>query len=259
MANTQQDFEGMIRYKASPGNYIYVKDKSDNKDSIDINIWFTRGKILIRNAYKNPAKEVLVLIDSGKVYTINRDKETYFVDKLLVRKPSAPAEVQHIAGYRSSPVQNFKGYIFGASGKTTMWFADSLFFTVPEKYEDNVELLMVGNGHIMLKAEINSAFLPENDSESEGETGNEMADQKITIIASAVIPGGIKPEDFIIPGNFKRFDPSMEKMVAADSFYIMDTSVAPVAPPTAPKAPATPKKPAAKGKPTTKPPIRKEN
>lgn len=258
LANAQQDFEGMIRYKSSPEKEMYIRDITDNKDSMEINIWFTRGKILIRNISKDPTEDILVLIDSGKVYTIDRKEKTYRVKKLHVRKPSTPAEVLQIAGYRSSPVQNnARGYVFGGSVNTILWFADSLFFTVPEKYEDNEELLMVRKGHIMLKAEINTDFLPNDYQDTDGE--NEMIDNKITIIASAVIPGGIKAEDFMIPVNFKKFDPKMKEIVALDSIYMVDTSLAPVAPPPAEKTPAMPKKPASKGAPTTKPPIRKEN
>lgn len=261
LANAQQDFEGMIRYKSSPEKEMYVRDITDNKDSMEINIWFTKGKILIRNISKDPAEDILVLIDSGKVYTIDRSEQTYRVKKLHVRKPSTPAEVLQIAGYRSSPVQNnARVYVFGGSVNTILWFADSLFFTVPEKYEDNEELLMVRKGHIMLKAEIATDFIPAYENEdTEAETDKEMVDNKITIIASAVIPGGIKAEDFMIPFNFKKFDPKMEEIVAMDSIYKVDTSLAPVAPPPAKKAPAIPKKPASKGAPATKPPIRKEN
>ncbi len=261
LANAQQDFEGMIRYKSSPEKEMYIRDITDNKDSMEINIWFTKGKILIRNISKDPSEDILVLIDSGKVYTIDRDEKTYRVKKLHLRKPTAPAEPQQIAGYRSTPVQNnARGYVFGGSVNTTMWFADSLFFTVPEKYEDNEELLMVRKGHIMLRAEISTDFIPDYEKEdTEKETGNEMVDNKINIIASAVIPGGIKTEDFMIPVNFKNFDPKMEEIVSVDSIYMVDTSLAPVAPPPAKKAPAIPKKPASKGAPTTKPPIRKEN
>ena len=250
----------MIRYKSSPEKEMYIRDITDNKDSMEINIWFTKGKILIRNISKDPAEDILVLIDSGKVYTIDRDEKTYRVKKLHVRKPTAPAEVIQIAGYRSTPVQNnARGYVFGGSVNTIMWFADSLFFTVPEKYEDNEELLMVRKGHIMLKAEINTDYLPNDYQDTEGETENEKTDNKITIIASAVIPGGIKNEDFMIPVNFKKFDPKMEEIIAMDSTNMANATLDPVAPPPAKKAPAIPKKPASQGAPATKPPIRKEN
>lgn len=260
MANAQNNFEGMIRYKSSPEKAVYIRDVTDNNDSMEINIWFTKGKILIRNISKEPAEDILVLIDSGYVYTIDRDNETYRIKKLRARKVIAPAEVLQIAGFRSSPVQNnARGNAFGGSVNTTIWYADSLFFTVPEQYEDNDELLMVRNGHIMLKAEISTDFSPENYPETDDETKMEEVDNKITIIATAVIPGGIKPDDFIIPANFKKFSPVMDSAAAWDTTIMVDTVYAPVTPPAPKKAPASPKKPAPKAVKSTKQPIRKEN
>ncbi len=259
LTHAQAGFEGMIRYKASPEKDFFEKEKAEIKDSMEINIWFTKGKILIRNLTKSSEEDILVLIDSAKIYTINREDETYRVKKLRERKVASPPEVIQIAGYRSSPVQyNADGFAFGGAVNTTIWYADSLLFSIPEKYDGNEELMIIRNGHIMLKAEITTDFNPHNFREFEVDT-LPTTEEKTTIIASSVIPGGIKPEDFIIPANFKIFNAAIDSAVDWDNSIMADTTHVPVAPPPPKKAPATHKKPAPKAVKSMKQSIRKEN
>jgi hypothetical protein len=260
ISHSQKNFEGWIHYKASPEKEFYTEGVRNKGDSMDIRIGFTKGKILIRSS-KDSEEDLLILLDSAKFYTLDHKNKSYSSRKMNVTKPGKPATVLTIAGYQCTPSQSEgTGTGFGGPVRTTIWFADSLFFDVPENLAANDELLMIRNGHIMLKAEIITSFnrgLYRNDEE---DTVAENKEEVLTIMATTVTPGNIRPEEFLIPSSYtKNLYVAMADSVAAlDSTVMVDAVMAPPTPPVK-KAPATPKKPAAKGKPATKPPIRKEN
>lgn len=255
--HAQTEFEGWIYYKASPEKNTYLDQLEKNEDSMDIQIGFTNGKILIRNSTKSRHEDLLILLDSAKSYNLDHKNKTYSSRKLKVVKPLIPATVLTIAGYQCTPILS-DGPELGLGGplQTTIWTADSLYFHIPEKFKANEELLMVRNGHIMLRAEItlnnNYGRYMENEADTVSRDNNEV----ITIQATTIIPGNIQPTDFLLPANY-----TFEKLdVGVDTFAVRDTEFIPDPPyPATEKAPAAPKKPATKGSPSTKPPIRKEN
>jgi len=256
-SQAQRDFEGWIFYKTSPEDHTYIDRLEKNGDSMDIQIGFTERKILIRNNTKSRHEDLLILLDSAKSYNLDHKNKTYSIRKLKVVNPFSPATVMNIAGYRCTPIQsNGPESGWGSSLQTTIWTADSLYFHIPEKFKANEELLMVRNDHIMLRAEISLDYNEDYSRQRDVDSVDEKNNKVITIQATSIIPGNIKPDDFLIPAEytFDNLEVRVDTVVSWDTAYIPDPPA-----PAPKKAPATPKKPASKAKPTTKPPIRKEN
>ena len=260
MSYSQKSFEGWIHYKATPEKEYSIEGIKDKGDSLVIQIGFTKGKILIRSS-KESEEDLLIFLDSAKLYTLDHKNNSYSSRKMNVSKPGIPATALTIAGYHCTPSRSEgSGTGFGGPVRSTIWFADSLLFDVPEKLAANDELLMVRNGHIMLKAEIITSFnrgLYRNDNE---DTVAENNEEVLTVMATAVKPGNIRPEEFMIPSGYRKnmYVTMADSAVTWDSTVMVDTEVT-LPPPAVKKAPAAPKKPATKGRPSTKPPIRKEN
>ncbi|HMU47762.1 MAG TPA: hypothetical protein PKC72_15430 [Chitinophagaceae bacterium] len=265
--NAQKDFEGMIRYKAT-SNEIRVSE-NDNADSGEIKIFFTAGKILVvtNKDTEDGEERTLILVDSAKSYILDMKNKSYRAKKLRATK-QVTAGKEKIAGYMATPLQGGMGnsnLMLGANA--TLWFADSLFFKVPAKYEGNDELLMVKNNHILLKAIIN---LGDYGAWREDMTDEETADESTTNIAMIeaveVAAGKVNLADFTIPSDFVKWNypviyPDSVITEEMDTAMMMvDTSAA--APDTKPvmKKDTAPTKPkSAKNKTTDKSSLRKED
>lgn len=256
IANTlpaQKDFEGCITYK------VTQKLESDNGDTPEeINIWFGHGRIRV-NTIKGGTEEYLLLaIDSGKAYSLNKTSKTYEVNTLKTRKKYAVAEKEVIAGHIATPVQsgtNLWGSSFGMS--SILWFSDSLLFNVPEKFEGNEELLMVHNNHILLKARIVMDLNLRGSSFNDESEPSDSSDENYFVLeAIKVMPQPTAPGFFTIPDDYTK----LTLLAMPDTAAIMvDTAMAeeiePPPPPAPKKAPA---KTPVKGK-TYKSSLRKEN
>lgn len=210
LLNAQKDFEGMIRYKAT-SNEINVSENY-KADSGEIKIFFTAGKILVvtNKDMEEGEERTLILIDSAKSYILDMKNKSYRVKKLRATKQSTAGK-ERIAGYMATPLLGGMGnsnLMLGAHA--TLWFADSLFFKVPAKYEENDELLMVKNNHILLKAIINlgdyGAWQEDMmDKETDDQTINEQTNIAM-IEAVEVSPGKLNLADFAIPNDFVKWN-----------------------------------------------------
>ncbi|MBI5371495.1 MAG: hypothetical protein HZA79_05655 [Sphingobacteriales bacterium] len=209
--NAQQDFEGMIRYKASPEKDL--SRENSNPDSLEITILFSRGKIRIVNTMNSEKDDILVLIDSAKSYTLDKKRKTFGVKRLRENRPPETLLPLTIAGYACSPVRINAWMPFGGAD-VSLWFADSLFFQIPEKYEGNDELLMIRKGHIMLKAVIRENNYSRRYMDSDTVTAD-PGDHTFILIATEILPGAVKPEDFLIPPGFTK---------AGYPYYPVDTA-----------------------------------
>lgn len=250
----QKDFEGIIRYTASPEESSFDSNDSNDhpkKDSVKITIAFIPGKILIRTDKGGNMSEenILILIDSAKVYTLNKYNKTYRVKRLLTNRPMEPAVKEIIAGYSGSPLQVNNNLQMMLGANATLWFADSLFFHVPAKYEGNEELLMVNNNRILLKAIIKINDYPRYNQSEEEDTIPADNSKEISLIVSEVIHGNINPSDFVIPAGYTTSTP------AVDTFVTMPDSTAWIADTILVK-PAPEKKPAASQKAPAKKPVK---
>ncbi len=221
--NAQTGFEGYIRYKASPPESPILHEKED--DPVEIKIFFTVGKLLIRTNKNGEENEehILVLIDSAKVYRIDRREKNYRVKKLSGNQQLLKAEKEIIAGYTATPFQINNGNMSQLAGaNATLWYADNLFFYVPEKYEGNEEMMMVKNNRILLKALIKMddySSRYETDGEETERTGEENV---VTLTAIEVVPGKIDPSLFMIPSAFTRAI-SAEPFMTDTAMIYMDT------------------------------------
>lgn len=261
-ASAQKDFEGVIKYK------IISSDASEEKgmvDSIHLTAFFSPGKMLMKTN-KDEEEDILVLLDSGKVYKLNKDDKTYRVKKLRETTAPVSSSSEMIAGYMATPAQlngNMFGGIFG--GNTTFWYADNLSFTVPQKYERNEELLLISKNHILLKAIIRMEYSFDNNMDEENENIKDKSSE-MKLIATEIIAAPQSPSLFTIPAEYIKVD---SRSFVPPSFYdtamVMVDSVTAVmdpVPPHPPQKPTPPKKAPVKQPVKTAPakkPIRKEN
>lgn len=260
----------MIRYKASSNETR--ESENDKADSGEIKIFFTSGKILLvtNKDMEDEEERTLILIDSAKSYILDMKNKSYRVKKLRTIK-QVTANKEKIAGYMATPLPGGMGnsnLMLGANA--TLWFADSLFFKVPAKYEGNDELLMVKNNHILLKAVINlgdyGAWREDMmDEDTEDESHNEQVNIAM-IEAVEVAPGKVNLADFTIPNDFVKWNypvivPDTVITEEMDTTMIMVDTTA-MAPDTKSakqkeEVPAKPK--SSKIKTTDKPALRKED
>jgi len=207
LLHAQKDFEGMIRYR--------TKDARET-ETAEVKIFFTPGKILFHtdNGPEKGEERTLVLLDAARIYEFNMKEKKYRVKKLKAIKRFV-AIPERIAGYRATPFSGGMGnsdHLFGSNA--TLWYADSLLFTVPAKYELNDELLIVKNNHILLKVFINMGDYKSWDEDQTDNNNNagdstEMIMNAVTLEAIEIVPGKINPSDFTIPPGFTEWSYSL--------------------------------------------------
>jgi hypothetical protein len=198
----QKNFEGKIVY-------LLEADKEEKKPQLTV--FFSAGKVkLVFKEGEDPDnKYVVVVPDSGRIYTINTSTKEYKQKKLDVTEPAGTYMPQKktIAGYATTSAKGnesgFGGLLGGfISLKNTVFnVADSLVFMVPAKYANNAELLMLNNNHIVLGAEmtIGSPFM---EGEGDNELEKDGRPKKITATAIEVTPMTFTAEDFAIPAGY---------------------------------------------------------
>jgi hypothetical protein len=253
----QKNFEGKIIY-------LLEADKEEKKPQLTV--FFSAGKVkLVFKEGEDPDnKYVVVVPDSGKVFTINTSTKEYKQKKLNVAEPAGTYTPQKktIAGYATTSAKGNESGLDGLLGgfislkNTVFSVADSLVFIIPAKYANNPELLMINNNHIVLGAEMTmaSAFMEgeaDNESEKDGKA------KKITATAIEVTPMTFTADEFAIPAGYtlevrKPYETSMSD----STMSMMDTAIAVMVDSAAVYVPA--KKPAKKPvkKPLKKAPIK---
>jgi hypothetical protein len=245
-ANAQKPFEGIIVYK--------LHNSAEEKQDAELTALF--GKNSIRLRFKEnenyDKEEVLINLDSGKVFTLNSTEKTYRVKKLVSTDFSAAdLSSKKIAGYETTAVdmshQSIAGSLFGG-GKLVLYKANDLYFPVPEKYSTNPELVIVSQNKIVLGAVLkyNKKTLMYDENEDD-DTLQDMP--IITVDAISVKLMNLPTEDFIIPSDYAKysyndFSVADSAIAMVDSTAWMMDSVATALPPPPPppaKAPAKPK------------------
>jgi hypothetical protein len=227
----QKDFEGMVRYKITTPGHSDTDEKVN--DTVELKIFFTPGKLLLRSNKKESDEDILVVFDSSKVFFFNKKEHTYRTKKLHITKPMAPAQRKMIAGYQSTPVQTSSNNWTQLIGRSsTLWYADSLFFSMPEKFEGNEELIMVKSNRILLNAVIlldGNMFRYGRDEEEEEENKKEEPADELVLEAVEVIPGISSPAIFDIPADFVKEKPYSYSMPDT-AVAVMDTIALPAPP-----------------------------
>lgn len=258
----QKPFEGTIRYRLTmtPGL----------EDSVNISIFFGPRKALLRVEQGEKGmvldSDLLIDLDSGYVYRLNAGSKTYRSKKLrsFEDKPQVSPGNKSILGYAATGV-NLGGSGSSVSYMRLMAMADTavayvandLLFPVPEKYEQNAELMFVHKGHIVLGGELIMSL--GNDYEDENEESGKMP--RFSFEAKEIIARPVDPALLRIPAGYEKWSRERMEMhwdsarldstsIITDTVIVMeDTSTLIEIPPPPPPA----KKPAQKKTPSKKP------
>ncbi len=252
----QKNFEGKV---------VYLLEADKDEKRPELTVLFAPGKVKLtfKENEEPDEKYVLVLLDSGKVYTINTATKQYKQKKLQVAEVAGsytPVK-KSIAGYATTSAKQPQGGLGSMLGGfisfRNMVFdvADSLLFDVPAKFLNNPELMMISGNHIVLGAQM-SMGSPFVEAEVDDEKEREKMTKNILASATAVTPMSFTADEFAIPAGYELEVRKPYEMPAADTAMVMyDTPM--VAVDSAVKyVPA--KKPAKKPvkKPTKKAPIK---
>ena len=208
-AHSQKDFEGKVVY-------LMEADKDEKKP--ELTVWFAPSKLKISFKEKetSDAEYVVVRLDSGKIFTINKAQEHFKVKKLQTRLGNNfVSEKKDIAGHSTTSVlleTNSSGTGLGgilSMNDIVYDLADNLSYTIPEQYKGNTELMMVYQNRIALGASLQiSTFFG-----GMGDEENEKAATKITAKAIAVTPMILDAAEFEIPAGYT-LKPKYEEPVA---------------------------------------------
>ncbi len=264
-ASAQKDFEGVIKYRIITPSSEGEKEKAD---SMMITVFFAPRKILMKTNIgddKGEENDILVLLDSAKVFTIDTKEKTYRVKKLKESVPFTSVGKETIAGYSGTPVQ-YEGnkLINMLRGNTTLWFADDLIFSIPRKYEMNEEFIMINKSHILLKAIISMDMGFGYGMDEENET-TEPKNSEMTLHAIEIIASQQSPSVFTIPAEYMKEDRRtfVPPLLFDTTMILVDsvTTIKDTMPPPPLKPAPTKKAPVKQPIKTTpaKKPIRKEN
>lgn len=193
---SQKDFEGYIDYEVrDPFRARLNKEKfgadADSSPVESARIYFSPNRIRMDSKESNRKQlTVIIYLDSGKIYSSEKSSNKFTLRKLEETSPLPPVGAEIIAGYRATPDLYDSRFIPLYQDRTIFWYADSLFFHIPEKYAGDDELIMVRNNRIMLKGWIFSKRYISVDEESMDTT---------RIIARKVTPTVNPPSLFNLP------------------------------------------------------------
>lgn len=258
-AFSQQPFEGTITYRLHSG---------EKKEDGQLTILFGKNSVRLKMMEKGAVdkEELLIRIDSGKLYTLNIEEKTFRTKKLLEKKKDSVALApKNIAGFTASPKDvsdhSAMGLIGGlfAGHKIVFYVADSLFYPVPDKYLSNAEFIFSHDNRIALGLEI-KANPKTDDEEPREELGDLMGQADITVEAISVKRETINENEFTVPADFVKYAHSRQSFLddslvkaAADSVAAVDDSTARAM---ADSIAASSKKPAVKSSPKTRQPAK---
>jgi hypothetical protein len=219
-ANAQNAFEGIIVYK--------LHNSAEENQDAELTALFGKNSIRLRFREKEnyDKEEILVNLDSGKIFTLNSIEKTYRVKKLVSTDfLAADLSSKKIAGYETTAIdvsqQSIAGSLFGG-GKLVLYTANELHFPVPEKYSTNPELVIVSQNKIVLGAVMKYSKGMFHEDESETDTLPEMP--VITVDAISVKQMNLPSEDFTVPSDYAKY--SFNDFSVADSAIAMVDSTA---------------------------------
>lgn len=199
-AFAQKNFQGEITYQLH-------SSKNEGQDAL-LRILFgeNRIKILFREHDQEnfDKKEIIVFLDSGLVYTVDREDKNYKRKFMRVNNVTTETAKRNFSGYSASPLvleQNPLSSLLGGYMETSsqvLYLADSLYYQVPASFSLNEELLAVHNNKIVLgvSVKMRSKYEEEQDSSARA------AFYEITATATDVQPFTPKPEEFSIPADY---------------------------------------------------------
>jgi hypothetical protein len=153
---SQNDFEGMIRYKVTIEDKKYYFSTPET-DSVELIAYFSPGKILLRGVLKDATdnSDLLIITDSLKYYLIFHDKKETEEKSFTFKPVAPPSSVLTIKGYRAIPFTSSKEE--DDMDATTFWLAEKLGYKFPGYIagDDDVASvnLLIRNDRLVLKAQ----------------------------------------------------------------------------------------------------------
>jgi hypothetical protein len=199
----QKNFEGKV---------VYLMEADKDEKKAELTVFFSKGniKLVFKENDEPDSKYILVIPDSGRVYTINTYTKKYKSKKLQVTDPAVaftPVK-KSIAGYATTSIKQSLsgpgGMLGGFVSFKNIFFdvADSLVFDVPVKFINNPELMMIQNNHIVLAAQMHMA-IPFAEALDEDENAQDKAVKKILVNATNVTPMSMATDEFAIPAGYE--------------------------------------------------------
>ncbi|HVG40411.1 MAG TPA: hypothetical protein VM888_02275 [Chitinophagaceae bacterium] len=202
----QKSFEGMITYSIENA---YQTDKALLKVLFSPSII----KISFIGKGRTSNDNILVHLDSGKVYVLNTDSKSYHVKNLIKRNKTENLSGQSIAGYATTAVDvtgtGFKGLLSGLSaGNIVFYKAQNLSYPVSPIYAGNTELVFVQDNKIVLGADFSIDYNVEEDS---------IQKNIITVRATEVVAKPIQKSELMIPKDFVKVTDSSTTIIESIS------------------------------------------
>jgi hypothetical protein len=156
LAQPETSFIGTITYS------VKAPEKAARTEEMRMTIHFGPNKMYLKmsESGKEIEDEILIDLDSGKLYTIMHAYKSYKVQKLAVTDIEGKNKgTKSVLGYNVESVP-----LSGASTASSMlrmlpmmgnlYVAKDLVFRVPRRYVSAPELMFVVNDHILLKADL---------------------------------------------------------------------------------------------------------
>lgn len=243
LVQAQKSFQGEITYKL----HASAEDKGD----AELKVLFGLNKLKLRFKEKEEYEkdELIVLFDSAVTYIVNADNKTFKKKLLHINQPVLQRiKKKSILGYSTTsfvPESNGLGNLLGglmSASNTVFYLSDSLYYSVPDILQGNIELVMIQKNSIVLGADVQMSETLYGASEEKVRNKNLVTAEAIAINAMAV-----NDSEFLIPADYVDIKKYEEVTDALDSAAVMIDSVAPVAP----AKKATAKKPVKSSKPKT--------
>lgn len=227
-AFAQERFTGTIVYRV-----IVPPIMADNQDSASrLTVMFGANamRITFQENKETDNEELLVLIDSGKVYALNMKGKTYSERTLMKTPDMGPLPpAKNILGYSATPhhlqYSSVQNRIFGDKGSNvSMFVADDLYYPIPEKYKHNNEFVLLYKDRIILEGKASLWFPfygPYNDYAPEN-------DLYISVSAISITKGQDNPDAYVLPPDFVEQEEYNFELdtgtVYVDSVWSIDTT-----------------------------------
>ncbi|MBO9634541.1 MAG: hypothetical protein J7578_15615 [Chitinophagaceae bacterium] len=189
----QQAFEGTIVYRLFENTY------QSEKDTAALTVHFGKNKLKITYGRKGMGgiEDVLVHLESGKMYELDLEQKTFLAKRLFATaKVAGIGSRRTIAGHTAIATDlSEKGIAALVAsmnrGQVLIWPATDLYYPIPPQYISNIALSMVYDNRIVLGLTIIDR--PRN--------GEASADT-LRIEAVSVVPGSLPASHFEIPAGF---------------------------------------------------------
>ncbi len=200
-SGAQTAFEGSIHYRLHTD-----KEKEDAK--LRVHFGANRIKLeFLEPRSVTASNYILIMLDSGKIFSIATKSRTYGVRNLPTKAPDRPLPpARPIAGHGTSVSfleQAGAITIMGniAAKETVLYTANDLYFPIPEKWGRVAELMVVNQNRIVLGAELTFA---------ERYTNEMMPATDLFVVtaeATSITPKEFGAAEFDLPQGLERQEP----------------------------------------------------